>query len=58
MLKAEVATKDPGKRHFYISLAKSAIRIAGCIAVLVGFGITWLALAFLAAEALGIAEEL
>ena len=53
-----VATKDPGKKHFYISLVKSAVRIAGCVAVLAGFGITWLALAFLIAEGLGIAEEL
>ena len=53
-----VATKDPGKFHFYVSLVKSAVRIAGCVAVLAGFGITWLALAFLAAEILGIVEEL
>ena len=53
-----IAAKDPGKKHFYISLVKSAVRIAGCVAVLAGFGITWLALAFLAAEILGIVEEL
>jgi len=49
---------DVSKKHFYISLVKSAVRIAGCVAVLTGFGITWLALAFLAAEVLGIVEEL
>jgi len=54
----EVSNKDPGKFHFYVSLAKSAVRIAGCVAALAGFGITWLALAFLVAELLGIAEEL
>ena len=53
-----IESKDPSKKHFYISLVKSAVRIAGCVAVLAGFGITWLALAFLAAEGLGIAEEL
>lgn len=49
---------DVSKKHFYISLVKSAVRIAGCIAVLMGSGIFWLALAFLAAEVLGIVEEL
>lgn len=56
--KLNVQPKDPSKRHFYISMVKSAVRIAGCVAVLAGFSITWLALAFLAAEGLGIAEEL
>ena len=26
--------KDPSKKHFYISLVKSAIRIAGCVVAL------------------------
>lgn len=56
--KLNVQPKDPSNRHFFISMIKSAVRIAGCVAVLAGFSITWLALAFLAAEGLGIAEEL
>ena len=58
LIAPEVEPKDPIKKHFYISLVKSAVRIVGCVAVLAGFGITWLALAFLAAEVLGIVEEL
>ena len=50
--------KDPSKKHFYISLVKSALRILGCVAVLRGGGIIYLAGAFLLAEILGIAEEL
>ena len=53
-----IAAKDPGKKHFYISMIKSGVRILGCVAALAGFGITWLALAFLVAEVLGIVEEL
>lgn len=49
---------DPSKKHFYISLVKSALRILGCIAVLLGGGIIYLASAFLLAELLGIAEEM
>ena len=49
---------DVSKKHFYISLVKSAFRIGGCLAVFAGFGITWLAGAFLAAEILGIIEEM
>ena len=53
-----IEPKDVSKKHFYISLVKSACRIAGCVAVLGGAGIMWLAGAFLLAELLGIAEEL
>ncbi len=49
---------DVSKKHFYISLVKSVMRITGCVAVLAGAGIMWLAGAFLVAELLGIAEEL
>ncbi len=54
-----VTGKDPGKAHFHISLAKSAIRILGCILLIVS-GIKIIGLAgilLLAAEILGIAEE-
>ena len=56
-----VATKDPGKKHFYLSLIKSIVRIGAC-----GFcanypttlGITIMACGLVAAEMIGIAEEL
>ena len=52
-----VAAKDPSKGHFYISLAKSAIRIVGCVFLIQGnFVIAGLML--LGAEGLGICEEL
>ena len=50
--------KDPSKKHFYISLVKSAIRIAGCVVALFTGSIVWLASGLLVAELLGIAEEL
>ena len=50
--------KDPSKKHFYISLVKSAIRIAGCVAALATGIWGWLAAGLLIAEILGIAEEL
>ena len=50
--------KDISKKHFYISLVKSGLRIAGCIALLGWKDIGLFALAFLVAEILGIAEEL
>ena len=51
------AGRDPGKGHFYVSLIKSGLRLAGCVAVLLGASIMWLPAMFLAAEVLGIAEE-
>lgn len=56
--KLNVQPKDPSKMHFYISLVKSVVRITGCVAVIGGASIFWLAGAFLVAELLGIAEEL
>lgn len=52
--------KDPSKRHFYISIVKSIIRIGGCLAVIFScpHALLVLASAFLAAEILGIVEEL
>ena len=49
---------DVSKKHFYISLVKSGLRIAGCVAVLLGASIMWLPGTFLVAELLGIMEEL
>ena len=54
----KIANKDPGKFHFYVSLAKSIFRITGCIAVLGGAGVFYLAASFLVAELLGVVEEL
>ena len=49
---------DVSKKHFYISMVKSAVRIAGCILTLYTGHVFWLASGFLVAEFLGIAEEL
>jgi hypothetical protein len=49
---------DVSKKHFYISLVKSAVRIAGCAVCLYTGSVFWLASGFLVAELLGIAEEL
>ena len=49
--------KDPGKKHFYFSMAKSGIRIAGCLALLGMWDLMLFGLAFLIAEVIGIAEE-
>lgn len=67
MLKAEVATKDPSKRHFYISLVKSVVRIAAGLSLCVGEMLLFASVTdaviaagvlFVVAELLGIAEEL
>ena len=50
--------KDISKKHFYISMIKSAVRIAGCAVALFTGSVFWLAGAFLTAELLGIWEEL
>ena len=53
----DVQPKDPSKGHFYVSLAKSFIRIlAGAVLIMGAFAITG-ALIILA-EVLGIVEEL
>ena len=49
---------DVSKKHFYISLVKSAIRIVGCVAALATGSWGWLATGLLVAEVLGIVEEL
>jgi len=53
----KVANKDPGKRHFYISLVKSGVRIVAGIALFMG-GYAAAGVLFIGAELLGIAEEL
>ena len=54
---SSVATKDPGKFHFYVSIAKSFVRIAAGVALCMGaFFVS--GMLFVAAEVLGIVEEL
>ena len=50
--------KNPSKKHFYISMIKSGVRILGCGVCLFTGNVIWLASGFLVAELLGIAEEL
>jgi len=61
-----VANKDPGKGHFIVSLVKSAVRMVGAGALMMGavnIGQldTWIMMAgigFLLAEVLGVIEEI
>lgn len=53
----EVQPKDTSKGHFYVSLAKSALRIAAAVA-LVNLAFVAAGALFLLAEILGIVEEL
>lgn len=53
-----VAAKDPGKGHFYVSLAKSALRfLAYGIMLGVGGGVAYAGIVLILAEVLGIVEE-
>jgi hypothetical protein len=56
-LKMEVQPKDTSKGHFYVSIVKSAVRIAAGIALIMGAFVVTGALIILA-EILGIVEEL
>ena len=53
----EVQPKDTSKGHFYVSIAKSAVRIAAGAALIMGSFVVTGALIILA-EILGIVEEL
>ena len=53
----KIAMKDPGKFHFYVSLAKSMIRIGAGVALIMG-SILWAGILLIAAEVLGIVEDL
>jgi hypothetical protein len=46
------------KGHFYVSLLKSALRIIGCVHYLATFSVVPFVSLFLAAEVLGIVEEI
>lgn len=52
-----VVTKDPGLRHFYISIVKSIVRIGAGVMLIYGF-IMLAGFFLIAAEGLGILEEL
>ena len=49
--------RDPSKKHFYIRLVKSGVRIGAGIALFMG-GYAAAGVLFIGAELLGIAEEL
>ena len=51
------AAKDPGRGHFYVSLAKSVTRIAAGIFLIQG-NIVAAGLLLIGAELLGVIEEL
>lgn len=55
--KGNIAAKDPGKGHFYVSMVKSVVRIAAGVALIYGNFILAGAL-FILAEGLGIVEEI
>lgn len=53
--------KDPGRKHFYLSLIKSAVRIGACGFCAINpttMGIAVMAWGLVVAEMIGIAEEL
>lgn len=52
----EIQPKDPSKGHFYVSLAKSFIRIVAGVCLVVGFPV-WCGVGIIVAELLGILEE-
>lgn len=53
----EIQPKDTSKGHFYVSIVKSAVRIAAGVALIMGAFVVTGALIILA-EVLGIVEEL
>ena len=48
---------DVSKKHFYISLVKSGVRIGAGVALLMG-SFLWAGILLIGAEVLGIVEEL
>lgn len=52
-----MVNKDPGKKHFYFSMFKSGLRIAGCVGFMAGMSFGVFVMAFLIAEVIGIIEE-
>jgi hypothetical protein len=56
-LNVEIQPKDTSRGHFYVSLAKSFLRIAAGVALCI-YGLPIVGGLFIAAEVLGIVEEL
>ena len=58
--KLNVQPKDPSKKHFYLSMVKSAIRLGGCMVLALSGNLVLatFAVMFATAEFIGIAEEL
>lgn len=54
----DIQPKDPSKGHFYVSLVKSATRIAAGISLIWPQSIILAGVFLIAAEVLGIVEEL
>ena len=54
----DIQPKDPSKGHFYVSLFKSATRIAAGIAMIWPQSIVLAGIFIIAAEILGIVEEM
>jgi len=50
--------ESTSKKHFYLSLLKSGLRIAGCLIAGIGNSILILCIFFALAEIIGIWEEL
>ena len=53
----EIQPRDPSRRHFYVSIVKSFVRIFAGVALINGNMII-AGVSFIAAELLGIVEEL
>ena len=53
----EIQPRDTSRGHFYVSLAKSFIRITAGVCLIVGFPV-WCGVGLVAAEVLGIVEEM
>lgn len=57
-----IQPKDPSKGHFYVSVAKSLLRVIGCLGAILtsanpSLAILIIAASFVWAEFLGIVEE-
>lgn len=53
----EIQPKDPSKGHFYVSLAKSAVRIAAGISLIWPQSLVLAGVFLILAEVLGVVEE-
>lgn len=58
MIHDYVAPKDPSRGHFYVSLIKSAVRIAAGISLIWPESIILAGVFLIVAEILGVVEEL